>query len=272
MKTFRETITPLLDFILGHCTFLCLLYMKISFGLLKPDSRLLELKDKYKNRRCFIVGLGPSLRVADLDLLAENHEYTFSMNRCYRLFDKTAWRPDCYVVSDAKACTSETMSAIDSMLSAGTTVAYSRSEISGMPKDALYFKVNFIDFIMRNSMKRKYRTRAHDCLLSTDAYEYVYAGSSCAHTIIQLAYYMGFSEVYLLGTDCGTSSDKKSYCEGLGSVKNNAYIKGEGQLMIKDFQSIKDDIEHKNLDFHIYNCTRGGALEVFPRIGLDNIL
>ena len=83
---------------------------------------------------------------------------------------------------------------------------------------------------------------------------------------------MGFSEVYLLGTDCGTSSDKKSYCESLGNVKNNAYINGEGPLMIKDFQSIKDDIEHKDLDFHIFNCTRGGALGVFPRKALEEII
>ena len=271
MKTIRERITPLLDYILGHFTFLCLLYMRSSFRLLKPDNRLLGLKDKYKGQKCFVVGLGPSLSVEDLDLLADKHVYTFSMNRCYRLFDKTQWRPDCYVVSDAKACTSETMSALGAMLKDGTLVVYSKSEISGMPDDALYFKVNFNDFVLRNSKKPKYKAKGHDCLLSTDAHEYVYAGSSCAHTIIQLAYYRGFSEVYLIGIDCGTSADKKSYCAGLGNIKNNAYINGEGQLMIKDFQSLKDDIDHKNLDFHIYNCTRGGALEVFPRKKIEEI-
>ena len=271
MKTFREKVTPVLDYFLENFTSICLTYMKLNFKLLKSDDRLLSFKDKYKGKRCFIVGLGPSLMTKDLDLLANNHEYTFSMNRCYRLFDKTNWRPDFYVVSDAKACTSETMAAINIMLENHTTVVYSKSEISNMPDEALYFKVDFSDFVLRNSRKLKYREKGHDCLMSTDAYEYVYAGSSCAHTIIQLAYYMGFSDVYLLGIDCGTSSDKKSYCEGLGAVQNNAYIKGEGQLMIKDFQSLKNDIEQKQLDFHVYNCTRGGALEVFSRKKLEEL-
>ena len=272
MKTLRERVTPILDYILSHFTKACLVYMKIRFRFTKPDNRILALKNAYKGRRCFVIGLGPSLTVSDLDLLARNSEYTFSMNRCYRLFDKTSWRPDFYVVTDAKACTSETMNAIDTMVHSGTIVAYSRNEITGMPSEALYFKTDFSDFVLRNSHKKKYLEQSHACLMSTDAYDRVYAGASCSHTIIQLAYYMGFSEVYLLGTDCGTGSNQQSYCSGLGTVKNDAYIKGEGNIMIRDFQSLKDDIAHKKIDFHIYNCSRGGALEVFPRCNLEEIL
>lgn len=271
MKTFRARITPILDYFLTHFTFLCLVFMKIQFKLVKSDSRLRALKDKYKGKRCFIVGLGPSLTIADLDLLANNREYTFSMNRCYQLFDKTNWRPDFYLISDAKACTKETMSAVDYMVGSGITVAYSKLEISRFPKDAIYFKTNFIDFVLRNSKLDKYKKKSHFCLMSTDAYDYVYAGSSCVHSIIQIAYYMGFKEVYLLGTDCGVSGNK-SYSDALRPQDNNAYIIGEGNLMIKDYESMQKDIEKKELDFHVYNCSRGGVLEVFPRKKVEDLV
>ena len=112
-RTIQEIFTPVLDFLVKYCTPLSLLYTNISFRITKPDHRFSALKDKYKGRRCFIVGLGPSLTTADLDLLARNREYTFSMNRCYQLFDRTEWRPDCYFISDGKACTPPTMKAID---------------------------------------------------------------------------------------------------------------------------------------------------------------
>ena len=128
-RTIQEIFTPTLDFLVKYCTPLSLLDTNISFRLTKPDKRFSALKNKYKGRRCFIVGLGPSLTTADLDLLAKNGEYTFSMNRCYQLFDRTEWRPDCYFISDGKACTPPTMEAIDEMLKNGTTVIYSRLQI-----------------------------------------------------------------------------------------------------------------------------------------------
>ena len=271
MKTFRARITPILDYILTHFTFLCLVFMKLQFKFIKPDDRLKELKDKYAGKRCFIVGLGPSLTIEDLDLLKKSGEYTFSMNRCYQLFDKTEWRPDFYLISDAKACTTETMEAIKSMLSDGITIAYSRLEINRFPRKAIYFKTNFIDFVLRNSKIDKYKKKSHFCRMSTDAYEYIYAGSSCVHSIIQIAYYMGFKDVYLLGTDCGVSGNR-SYSNALKPQENNAYILGEGNLMIKDYESMRKDIEDKKLDFHVYNCSRGGFLEVFSRMELDDVL
>lgn len=270
-KTFRERITPALDWILAHCTLPVLAYMKLSFALQRGDKRLEKLKDSHKGERCFIIGLGPSLTVADLNLLWENHEYTFSMNRCYQMFSSTDWRPDCYVVTDAKVCTPEVRTAISNMLRARKLVIYSKLEIKGMDNDAVFFKANFIDFVLRNSRKEKYRKKGHLCRLSTDAYKYVYAGSTSVHSIIQLAYYMGFKDVYLLGTDCGTSGGK-AYSAALAPRVNKSYAKGEGNLMIRDYENMKKDIEEKKLDFHIYNATRGGILEVFPRVKLEDII
>ena len=55
--------------------------------------RIALYKNKYTGRRCFIVANGPSLRPEDLDLLHDRGEITFGMNRIYKLFDQTSWRP-----------------------------------------------------------------------------------------------------------------------------------------------------------------------------------
>lgn len=269
-KTFRERITPALNHILNKHTFLCLLYMKLTFRFCRPDRRLLALKDSHKGERCFVVGLGPSLTLDDLNTLYENRAFSFSMNRCYQMFNKTKWRPNCYLVADAKACTTEARRAMGEMMDGGTSVFYSRLEINNMPSRALYFKADFVDFVLRNSKKEKYLKKAHYCRMSTDAYRFVYPGSTSVHSIIQLAYYMGFKEVYLLGTDCGLDGNR-IYADALPAFDNNAYAQGEGSLMIRDYESMKKDIAEKGLDFHVYNATRGGYLEVFPRVDFDQI-
>ena len=53
---------------------------------------------KYENKRCFIVGNGPSLNIADLESI--KNEITFGFNRIYYMFDKTDWRPTFYCSED----------------------------------------------------------------------------------------------------------------------------------------------------------------------------
>lgn len=269
-STFREKITPALNYILCHYTWLVRLYMNASFMLTRPDRRLAELKDSHLGEKCFIVGLGPSLTLNDLDTLSAKRVYTFSMNRCYQLFSKTKWRPNSYLVSDAKACTPEAKRAMTEMLDGGTSVFYSRQEIKHLDSRAIWFKVDFDDFVLRNSRKEKYRSQSHFCRMSTDAFKGIYPGSTSVHSIIQIAYYMGFREIYLIGTDCGLSKGR-NYSDALPQNANSAYAIGEGDLMIKDYDSMARDISDKHLDLRIFNATRGGHLEVFPRVDFDCI-
>ena len=87
------------------------------------------------------------VEVEDLNTLYENRAFSFSMNRCYQMFNKTKWRPNCYLVADAKACTTEARRAMGEMMDGGTSVFYSRLEINNMPSRALYFKADFVDFV-----------------------------------------------------------------------------------------------------------------------------
>ena len=70
------------------------------FGILKSYifNCFIELKNRHKGKRCFIVGGGASLKMSDLDILKD--ESTFGMNKIYKAFCKTKWRPTYYLSND----------------------------------------------------------------------------------------------------------------------------------------------------------------------------
>ncbi|MDD6071560.1 MAG: hypothetical protein PUC12_12240, partial [Clostridiales bacterium] len=53
----------------------------------------------HKGERCFIVGTGPSLQLSDVDRLKD--EYTFGVNSCLTMYDKTDWRATYYGIVDS---------------------------------------------------------------------------------------------------------------------------------------------------------------------------
>ena len=79
---------------------------------------------------------------------------------------------------------------------------------------------------------------------------------------------MGFSEIYILGADCtmGTHSKVVEYNQNEDATK--AVIPNEH--IIQDYRMLKEETD--KLGIKVYNATRGGALEVFPRVCLENVL
>ena len=92
-------------------------------------------------------------------------------------------------------------------------------------------------------------------------------GGTVTYVCLQLAVYMGFTEIYLLGTDC-------NYIIG---SSNNHFIKDDvvdnknhgTELMIKAYECARDYANAHNIK--IYNATRGGMLEVFERVNFDSL-
>lgn len=72
-------------------------YIKIKYS-----HRIKQFKNKYKGKRCFIIGNGPSLVKKDLDKL--ENEYTFAANMIYHSFKSTKWRPTFYTIADIELC------------------------------------------------------------------------------------------------------------------------------------------------------------------------
>lgn len=209
----------------------------------------------HDGKRCFIVATGPSLKVNDLNILKQNQEICISMNSIYYAFDKTDWKPDYYVASDYK------------------WIDESYDWIGTIPVKKKFFSDNSNKFWQKAHDKDIYRYHQHYeyCFnrlpkFSDDFSQRSYASTTVTYTCMQLAVYMGFKEIYLLGvdfTDGETTDGKYSHFheeEELVATcfKDQVYSAYVSAKQYADQHGIK-----------IYNATRGGKLEVFQRIDFD---
>lgn len=111
-----------------------------------------------------------------------------------------------------------------------------------------------------------------DFKFSEDIEKYVYSGLTVTYNMIQMAMYMGFSEIYLLGIDfsfSGMSENKGNhFCE---EYSKNTKMKGSfyAEESLKAYTAA-EEISYKR-GVRIYNATRGGKLEVFERKNFDKL-
>jgi FkbM family methyltransferase len=231
--------------------------------------KLKELKDKFKGRqRAFVIGNGPSLNLTDLSLL--NDEVTFGVNGIFLKAQETGFKPTFYLVEDHLVA-EDRQDVINSL----------QGSIKLFPINIAYCINEGQDTIFFDHRPRKSAPHGFD--FSTDASNHTYTGCTVTFTAIQLAYFLGFQEIYLIGVDC-------SY-----AIPDDVKVDQEYSVTTLDMQS--DDINHFHPDYfgkgyrwhdpqvdkmkaayqearrvcnetnvNIYNATIGGKLEVFPRV------
>jgi hypothetical protein len=242
--------------------------IKISkFPLSKNAFKLNRFNNKHLDRRCFIIGNGPSLNAEDLDKLKS--EITFAFNRIYYLFDQTDWRPTYYCSEDEK------------------TILKSLKEINNLKLENKFFPVNYpwdykIKFKNANYYIFKFGNSNVEPVFSEDIVKGIYWGNTVAYTAIQLAVYMGIKEIYLLGVDHNFSkmvndkgevviddTVKDYFTEKYNMDKEDLYIPNV-EISTRAFTAAKKYADKNNIK--IFNATRGGKLEVFERVDFDKII
>ena len=227
--------------------------------------KLSEYKDKFKGKRCFVIGTGPSLTAEDLNLLA--NEFTFASNSIFRYFEKTDWRPDYYSVCDRTYYLAN-KGGIDSV-----TV-----------KKQKFFPLDFaLNFGFNKEYRyylRTYYASVHPEFQPNPLHAFQEGGTVTYH-LLQLAVMMGFSEIYLLGIDFNYSlhRDNKGNIIRDDKVKDYAFDDKAANYTIPNLEasylaycSAEEYCKKHNYEMRIYNATRGGKLEVFKRVNLDEIL
>jgi len=218
-----------------------------------------KFKDLHKGKRCFIIGTGPSLRISDLEILKENHELCISMNGIYKGFHETEWRPDYYVVADLDA------------------TYYGKEDILNMNvanKFVADVAWNFEDGIAGMYKWHLVRRWEKGKLpkFSEDFSKCSYAGRTITYDGgLQLAAFMGFEEIYLLGIDCCNYNEKSTahFFDELGTARKEetGFLQVDDNLLA--YMAAKKHAQEHG--FKIFNATRGGKLEVFPRVDFDTL-
>ncbi len=233
-----------------------------------PGAR--KFKDKYKGQRCFIIGNGPSLRAEDLQKLHENHEITFACNKIYNIFDQTDWRPDFYFIFDVwllKSAMKGILNVVPKICSF-YNYAFCNGTIMLIDSEEIIPIYNMPEQPTVNCMPR----------FSKDISTYHSNGGTVSYTMLQAAYYMGFSEVYLLGLDHYQMSLKEA-----GKI-NHFYDESKENVYEILPEYVKENTHIQQFNAHlsaryafeednrkILNATRGGYLEAYERCDFDSL-
>lgn len=243
----------------GHGTLLKMTYMDAWCALNKVDERMAQFHNRHKGQRCFIVATGPSLTIEDVESL--KGEVCFSMNSCIKMFDKTSWRPDYYLIFDPAvyAALYEDIRQADL-----NQIFYNSFSIPQLNREGIPVKVNSKDLTYEKSAYAKKKDRPIH--FSENVESYIYEGHSTVYGAIELAAYMGFEEIYLIGCDCNYYTQQHS------EVADYQYTvpQNTGDLMMRDYVVARREVEARGIK--LYNATRGGKLEVLERIALENVL
>lgn len=232
-----------------------------------------KFRNIHKGERCFVLGNGPSLSVDDLNTLHDHNEICFASNGIYKLYDRTPWRPTYYTVSDD--------------LVAKTTLEEIKKQSMPVFMSDLY---NVMD-IEKVERKDFYYVHMHPNAgyvnhpdFSKDIVNCTYDGCTVVYDLsLQIAAFMGFSEIYLLGVDNTAGMlDGDNHFAGYYSGDEKEKIMDMSAPKFKDFSAQlfyeqmnrafeSADRFSKKYGFRIYNATRGGRLDVLERVNFDTL-
>ena len=227
--------------------------------------KLRPFKNLHAGQRCVIIGNGPSLRDTNMDLL--RNEFTFGLNRIYLMFEKLGWKTTYHVAVNyliAEQCAPD-LRKVDSPF---FTWSGNRQYFEGMPNavfmntrhDGLYNGPKF----------------SHDVGLG------YWECGTVTYAAMQLAYFMGFSEVILVGVDhrFSVSGPPGKVVEAAGPDANHFdptyFDKGfrwqlpSLELSAAAYALARAEFEKKG--GKVIDSTVDGALTVFPKMPLEQAL
>ncbi|MCL2052424.1 MAG: DUF115 domain-containing protein [Lachnospiraceae bacterium] len=247
-------------------------YYECGYG-----DRLLPLKNKFDGKRCFIIGNGPSLTPEDLDKV--KNEYTFATNKIFYIFDRTSWRPTFYCCMDMNAfeMLEDKIALSDTeykFLNARTHQKFNQDDKFDK---TIYYLLNCLE----NKIYLNVKKRALDePVVSENVNEFVYQNGTVTFTAIQLAFFMGFKEIYLLGIDHNYPLTRMASGKIISNEnKNESYFEGMPKTdyqpgysfytATKCYQAARSYADAHGIK--IINATRGGKLEVFERADFDSL-
>lgn len=225
------------------------------------NQELCKFKNIHAGDKCFIVATGPSLKMEDLETLRKNQMLSMGVNRIYLAFENTKWRPDYYVCTDP------------------FSIHEDKEIIRNLPVKYKFIGDTYEKFWEGAVPENIYKTHIHftgmpekTMRFSDDISYGVYSGETVVYAGIQIAVYMGFKEIYLLGVDFSFSAN---YKDASNHFTENYYTKESRTAFFREEENLQAYLKAREYagsrGVKIYNATRGGKLEVFERVDFDRL-
>ena len=234
------------------------------FNLTKYYRNMKQIHNTHLGEGCFIIGNGPSLTVDDLNTLAEKQIDCFAMNRIYKIFPHTKWRPKYYVNTDWML--------IRDVL----------EEVNNIPTEQKFFPAYHLYYqCFRKTINKRAIIQVYYNELSfqLDCSNAVHNGGTVTISAIQLAAHMGYRNIYLLGVDHNfdnvidengntvINKDVKNYfCDNYDNDLQDYVVHNLGRTT-KGYYALQEFCSKHGVN--IYNATRTTKLEAFPKISFE---
>ena len=224
--------------------------------------RLRTFKDIHKGERAFIIGNGPSLRQTDLTKL--KNEFTFGLNRIYLMFPELGFSTT-YFASINDLVIEQCADEIAALPIPKFIAWHSHRHFEKFP-DATMFV---------------YTTYTGPRFAGNDVTHRVWEGATVTNLALQLAFYMGFQQVILIGVDHNFANkgeaNKTVVSNGDDPNHFSANYFGKGfrwQLPDLDtsevgYRNARD--AYRKAGREVLDATVGGKLTVFPKVDYNSL-
>lgn len=237
------------------------------------DRKLLNVSCKYfdntrgmyTGRRGFVIGNGPSLRIEDLNRL--QGEICLAANKIYLAFNQTSWRPQFLTVADPL------------LLIKIHNIIHRYFRAIHIPEYVMHVGCKCKLYVYRHLGNPNHPDAAY---FSSNLGQGAFGGHTVTYDNLQLAAHLGLNPIYIIGCDhyYGGEVDVKPDCPVHAGDVQNHFIDGyrqPGELvnpapiaeMQLAYQCASAFCEQSGLK--IFNATRGGFLDVFPRADFDSL-
>ncbi|MCK4964699.1 MAG: DUF115 domain-containing protein [Dehalococcoidia bacterium] len=221
--------------------------------------RIIAMKGKHQGERCFIIGNGPSLRNTDLSLLKD--EVTFGLNRVYLLFDQMGFATT-YFVAVNKLVIEQSAQDIIS-LPCPKFISWHARDLIGFTADMMFL-----------------HSRG-DPMFYTDITKGIWEGATVTYVAMQIAYYLGFQKVILIGVDHSFATQGKPHTTVVSQGDDLNHF--DPHYFGKGFRWQLPDLETSELayriakyqfechDREIVDATIDGKLQVFRKVDYQTL-
>lgn len=223
----------------------------------KHRNRLKSYHNKHEGEKCFILGNGPSLKKMDFSKL--DGCINFGLNNIFLMYE---------------------VQHLDISYHLSINELVINQSIDN------FSKLGCPSFLSYGSMYKKHDHSENFLYLycggpftfSGDISWPIHEGYTVTFIALQLAYYMGFKEVYLIGVDhsfkyCGKPNEMQ-YLEGDDPNHFNSSYFANRLWQLPDLEASELAYHHANFFYRrdgrvIYDATIDGNLDVFPKISFE---
>lgn len=206
--------------------------------LAKNNKKLIEYK---KSEICYVCGNGPSLKKVDFDTLDGD---TIVMNDHWRIAGKFSTHPTFYLINDDGYANETFKERLEGVLNCYPDIPHVFSVSLGPVMDGKYSKVP-VNIFYYNNIGRTFKSRYKIDFTKCTFYTW-----NVVSAAIQLAIYLGYKEVRLLGCDYSLFASR---------FKSHMYDK-DGEV-IPFVQKIRDRLYKFTFTTHIHYEIAGYAKE-----------